>query len=176
LFLIKPFEFRPNVVQSLEHQIQESWEFLQFNYFSINQLQYTCLSVFLESWEGLWYPWKLNKLYSLRLEILSNTKSKILSSQPGEFETALRQRICSHKLMTLRKVANQTTRLLLYSLVLYSCWKLSFLLMKGTVQPFEWWFLRLITTLLIHPFDNYVIWPGRLALMNREPMCNCVIY
>jgi hypothetical protein len=112
-------------------------QFLQFNYFSINQLQYTCLSVFLEFWEGLWYPWKWNKLYSLRLEILSNTKSKILSSQPGEFETALRQRICSHKLMTPWKVANKTTRLLLYSLVLYSCWKLSFLLMKGTVQPFD---------------------------------------
>ena len=23
---------------------------------------------------------------------------------------------------------------------------------------------------LIHPFDNYVIWPGSLALMNREPI------
>jgi hypothetical protein len=22
----------------------------------------------------------------------------------------------------------------------------------------------------IHPFDNYVIWPGGLALMNREPI------
>ena len=22
----------------------------------------------------------------------------------------------------------------------------------------------------IHPFDNYVIWPGSLALMNREPI------
>ena len=24
--------------------------------------------------------------------------------------------------------------------------------------------------ILIHPFDNYVIWPGGLALMNREPI------
>jgi hypothetical protein len=24
--------------------------------------------------------------------------------------------------------------------------------------------------LQIHPFDNYVIWPGSLALMNREPI------
>jgi hypothetical protein len=23
---------------------------------------------------------------------------------------------------------------------------------------------------IIHPFDNYVIWPGSLALMNREPI------
>ena len=22
----------------------------------------------------------------------------------------------------------------------------------------------------IHPFNNYVIWPGSLALMNREPI------
>jgi hypothetical protein len=22
----------------------------------------------------------------------------------------------------------------------------------------------------IHPFDNYVIWPGSLALINREPI------
>ena len=25
-------------------------------------------------------------------------------------------------------------------------------------------------TIAIHPFDNYIIWPGSLALMNRQPI------
>jgi hypothetical protein len=30
------------------------------------------------------------------------------------------------------------------------------------------WFMHM--SKWIHPFDNYIIWPGSLALMNREPI------
>jgi hypothetical protein len=34
---------------------------------------------------------------------------------------------------------------------------------------FAFWHL-IVVIIAIHPFDNYVIWPGSLALMNREPI------